>query len=108
LKRNTTGHSGLTIPNDESDNWTSLGDVAKKVVEKVALRRDARFRHLTENLHALGSRPVGELISEIAEAHGVQADVLARLEKYTRLDSETVAALGADTWPGLSEIEGRE
>ena len=88
--------------------WKSLGDAAKAVVDKVALRRDARFRHLTDNLHSLGSRPVGELISEIAEAHGIQSDVLARLEKYARLDPETVAALGADVWPGLSEIEGGE
>ena len=93
-----------SIPHDESDTWTSLGDAAKKVAEKVVLRRDARFRHLIDDVHASGPRPIGELISEIATAHGIQDDVMTRLERYARLDRDTVAALGADVWTGLSEV----
>jgi len=72
----------------------------------IPLRKDARFRHLSERLHALGPRAVGELLSELAQAHYTHQDTMKRLESYARLDPETMAALGADAWPGLSEIGG--
>src|SRR5688500_9601844 len=51
-----------------------------------ALRRDARFRHLVHRLHQLGPRPAGELLLELADAYGIESDILARLEKLAELD----------------------
>jgi hypothetical protein len=65
-----------------------------------------RFRGLTQHLHQLGPRPVGELLLALADAHGIEGDILARLEKFAELDPVAVARLGGRTWPPvpLSEV----
>ena len=61
----------------------------------VRLRRDLRFHRLTERLHRLGPRPVGELLLEVAAGR----DLLEALEEYVALDPAAVARLGARDWP---------
>jgi hypothetical protein len=57
-----------------------------------ALRR----QHLVRHLHRLGERAVDELLVELAAAHDLEADIIARLETYGRLDPQLLVALGAD------------
>ena len=50
-------------------------------------------------VNALGPRPVGELLDEIAAATG-RADVVAdRVSAYARLDPETVRKVDGDRFP---------
>jgi hypothetical protein len=57
-----------------------------------ALRRQRLVRHL----HRFGERAVDELLAELGVAHGIETDILTRLEQYGRLDPALVAALGVD------------
>ena len=58
-----------------------------------------RFVLLVEQLHGLGSRPLGELLIEVAGADpSVQDDIILCLEHYRRLDPDLVHALGGDTF----------
>src|SRR5262245_48789084 len=56
---------------------------------------NARFQYLVGRLHALGPRPVDELLREIVAG----ADVFACLETYARLDPEFVRMYGGDVLP---------
>ena len=71
---------------------------------------DARQRHqrLVEHLHDLGPRPVGELLAELAQVHGISEDVDRRLERYGQLRADVVQALGVDRYlaPPLHIVEG--
>jgi hypothetical protein len=62
---------------------------------KEHLRANPRFRCLTEQLHQLGPRPIGEAIIAVADGR----DVLSVLEDYAQLDPATVALLGGRDWP---------
>jgi hypothetical protein len=64
-----------------------------------------RFRGLTEHLHQLRPRSVGELLLELADPHGIEGDILARLEKFADLDPVAVARLRSRTWPPLPPSE---
>jgi len=59
---------------------------------------DARLRHLSAHLHALGPRAVYEVIREVVDG----ADLLSRLEVYSRLDPEILSALGGRDLPPAS------
>jgi hypothetical protein len=72
-------------------------DTATPASNSQALRACLRSRHLTERLHALGPRPVGELLIEVAAGR----DLLDALEEYSRLEPRTVAVIGARDWPPL-------
>jgi hypothetical protein len=63
-----------------------------------------RFRHLVRRLHALGPRPVGELLLELARAHGIADDIARRLEVYAALDPTVVAALDGQDWPSIPPL----
>jgi hypothetical protein len=52
---------------------------------------DARLRRLTARVHALGPRPLYELIREVLDG----ADLCARLERYAELDPAICRYLGA-------------
>ncbi len=60
-----------------------------------------RWEHLVERVHALGVRPLAELLVEIATATGQSSFIAHRLEEYARLDPEIVRALGADSFPPM-------
>ena len=58
-----------------------------------------RYEHLCRQVHALGPRPLAEMLIEIATATG-QPDLIAnRLQAYAQLDPEIVRAVGADRFP---------
>lgn len=52
-----------------------------------------RYRRAAEHLHRLGPRATAELLAEIAEAHGIEDEVLARLDRWRLLRPEVVAAV---------------
>ena len=60
---------------------------------------DLRLQRQAERLHALGPRPIFEFCRELAEAHGIGADMQRRLAKYARLDPAVVRAFGGDHFP---------
>jgi hypothetical protein len=60
------------------------------------LRQGPRFKHLVAKLHALGPRPVGELLLQIAAD---EEALVASLECLTEFDPRLVAALDARDWP---------
>lgn len=59
-----------------------------------------KFQRLVGHLHALGPRPVAELLTELV-GHDEQArsDVFCLLEKYAGLDVALVHALGGSGFP---------
>jgi hypothetical protein len=61
------------------------------------LRRNPRYRFLTERLHRLGPRPVAEAIIEVAAGR----DVIEVLEQFARFEPEFVEYVGACDWPPL-------
>jgi hypothetical protein len=62
---------------------------------KEHLRANPRYRRLTERLHRLGPRPIGEAIIAVADGR----DILSVLEEYAQLDPAAVALLDARDWP---------
>jgi hypothetical protein len=65
------------------------------------LRLDPRFRQLSNRLWRLGPRLTGELLLEIAAAHGLEAEIMIALEFYGEFGPITVARLGGRTSPPL-------
>ena len=65
------------------------------------LRLDPRFRLLTDRLHQLGARPLGELLLELARDHGIESAVPAKIEAFAELDPVAIAQLDARYWPPL-------
>lgn len=60
------------------------------------LRQCPRFLHLVNKLHALGPRPVGEILLQVAAD---EEALVASLERLAELDPRLVAALDARDWP---------
>ena len=73
------------------------------VAEELAARH--RRQRLIERLHSLGPRPTGELLLELARAHGIESDIDRRLQRYAELDPGIVRALGADRFATLPLYE---
>ncbi len=61
---------------------------------------EIKFQRLVGHLHALGPRPVAELLTELVgtDEHA-RSDVLHLLEKYRGLDPALVRALGGSGFP---------
>jgi hypothetical protein len=73
--------------------------VAALLPEIHTLGQSLAFRRRVRALHALGPRPVGELLGEIVAAVPEAAPVLAaRLEVYGGMDPNIIAWFGADDW----------
>jgi hypothetical protein len=63
----------------------------------------ARLRYLARRLHALGERPLYELMRKLVAG----ADPVARLEAYCRIDPAILIALGGVTLPAMmTAIDG--
>ncbi|NUB05632.1 hypothetical protein FW320_05495 [Azospirillum sp. Vi22] len=60
---------------------------------------ELRLQRLVTHLHSLGPRAMTELLTEFATAHGAEADLLDRLERYARLDPGMSGAFGGDRFP---------
>ena len=75
--------------------------VAKRKPASVLDEPTAGLRHerMVESVHALGVRPLAEMLAEIAVATGRPDIVADRIEAYARLDPEIVRFLGADRFP---------
>lgn len=56
---------------------------------------DARLRRLAGHLHALGARPLYELLREVLAG----SDLRDRLERYAQLEPAIVKYLGASELP---------
>ena len=61
----------------------------------IASSLSLRLRYVAARSHALGPRPLFELMCEIAGG----ADPTARAEAYARLDADLVRELGGDVLP---------
>ncbi len=61
-----------------------------------------RFEHLCRQVHALGPRPMAELLAEIATATGEPNLIADRVEAYSKLDPEIVRAVGGDRFAPMS------
>jgi hypothetical protein len=77
------------------DRGTSCSPTWPLPQDAVRLRRRPGFHRLTERLHQLGPRPVGELLFEVAAGR----DLLEALEEYSRSDPAAVELLEARDWP---------
>lgn len=62
---------------------------------------DPRWQHLCRRAHALGPRPMAEMLAEIGRATGRPEIVAERVEAYAGLDPEIVKALRADRFPPM-------
>jgi hypothetical protein len=56
---------------------------------------------MVECVHRLGARVIAELLAEIAQRHGIADDIDLRLARYSTLNPEILAAVGADRFPPL-------
>ena len=63
---------------------------------------DARLRYLAGRIHALGERPLFELLRELDGG----ADLHPTLEAYARLPAEFIAAHGGDRLIPLRAVDG--
>ena len=69
--------------------------------EKEARPPFPRIRQLAERLHALGPKPLTELLFEVAAGH----DLWGRLEAYSHMNPEIVRALGGDDFKAEATAE---
>ena len=58
-----------------------------------------RFRRLVEHLHQLGPRAVGHFLAELGAERMIRTAIDVKLERYSGLTSEAVAAADAEHWP---------
>ena len=55
-----------------------------------------RFRRGAEHLFQLGPRATAEFLAEVARAHGIESDLLDRLDRWRRVPPEACRAAGGD------------
>jgi hypothetical protein len=61
---------------------------------------DARLRHLAPKVHALGPRPLFELLRELRDG----ANLAATVESYAKLPGDFIRMLGGDKIPPLRAV----
>jgi hypothetical protein len=88
------GAPGATVRISAQSSSRSIGTAQ-------LLRLDLCLPRLSIRLWRLGLRLTGELLLEIPAAHGLEADVLDRLNRFARIDPALVARPGAGDWPPL-------
>ncbi len=60
---------------------------------------DSRLARDVERILALGPRPIIELLIEIGEQRLCRTYVEQRVQRYSKIDPEHLAALGGNTFP---------
>lgn len=67
-----------------------------------------RYRPGAAHLRGLGERPIAEFLQEIGIAHGIEDDILERLDRWRdHLTPELLRAVGGDCWPpALAMLRG--
>ena len=58
-----------------------------------------RWERMIERVHALGPRPLAELLAEIAAVTGQHVRVVDLVEEYVALDPAVLRAVGGDRFP---------
>lgn len=61
-----------------------------------------RINYLASRIHALGPRPLAELLKEVATGH----DLFERLEVFAALPADVVKAFGGDVLPAPRVLDG--
>jgi hypothetical protein len=79
------------------DRGTACSPIRPLPQDVVRLRRDPGFPRLTEPLHQLGPRPVGELLLDVADGR----DLIKALEAYAQHDPKLVGYVGARDWSSV-------
>ncbi len=85
----------------------SVSDKLDPLIRRLSTDKDGeviaepRFEYMVEHLHRLGTRPLAELLAEIAIATGEPALVVGLVQEYSALDPEIVRALGGDQFPPM-------
>jgi hypothetical protein len=69
-------------------------DLRRMTGESVNLA-ERRFRRDVERLHALGPRPLLELLVELGERYTIRTEIEQLVRRYSRLDPRVIDALGA-------------
>ena len=57
-----------------------------------------RLERMVERVHALGPRPLGEMLAEIAHRTGQHVRVVDLVEEYAQLDPDLLRFLGGDSF----------
>jgi hypothetical protein len=78
----------------------SRAAMPRKPIELGEHQRKARLRRLAGRLHALGERPLYELLVELDNG----AQLWPRLERYAALNPEFIHALDGDRLPQLRAV----
>ena len=99
LERNDRSPVGAAPARDERE--TPAGGSAPRRNLTPAPPQE-RLRHLAQQIHRLGERPLYELFRELEAG----APLLPRLEAYARLDPEFIRALGGDRLPPPHIVPG--
>ena len=109
VKSKAHGEAPSSRRHDQAD-VVSLPTTPKQRHQQAAQRGDGeaarlfktRLPVLVDGLHALGVRPVGELLIELV-GHDEQArnNLLLLLERYNRLNPAVVSAVGGDIFPAV-------
>ena len=60
---------------------------------------DPQYRRKIDHLHEQGARPVGELLAEIAIAHGLEADISERLARFAAIPDDTLDVTNGRCFP---------
>lgn len=57
------------------------------------------FQNKVCRLHAMGPRPIGELLHEIGRAHGITQDIEKRLAQYVIVSADALDVTGGREFP---------
>ena len=60
---------------------------------------DLRFRRDVERVHCLGPRALYEMLTEIGEQRLCRTFIEQRVQRYSEIDPDHLAALDGDTFP---------
>ncbi len=71
-------------------NPSIVGSAAAEIVA------DMQFRQTVERVHALGARPLTEMLAEFAVKHSIMPALHETLERYASIDPQALRALGGD------------
>ncbi len=75
-------------------NPSIVGSAAAEIVA------DMQFCQTVERVHALGARPLAEMLAEIAVKHSIVPAITETLERYASIDPQALQALGGEKfWP---------
>ncbi len=63
------------------------------------LSANPQYRRQVEHLHEQGTRPVGELLAEIAIVHGLEADISERLARFAAIPDDALDVTNGRWFP---------